>query len=133
MKTVRPLPSATSVSAAATTRRMPKRSISAAANGAVSPYSTRFTETAAEMLARDQPKSSCSGSIRIDGAARKLAAPTRARKATTATNQAGWMRGTRPPGMEIVVERGGAISELTAYIVAAAARTPARPGVLSSA
>jgi hypothetical protein len=37
MNTVRPLPIATTVSAAATTRRIPNRSISAAANGAVSP------------------------------------------------------------------------------------------------
>ena len=37
MKTVSPLPSATTTSALITTRRMPKRSISAAANGAVSP------------------------------------------------------------------------------------------------
>ena len=37
MKTVSPLPSATTSSAHMTTRRMPKRSISAAANGAVSP------------------------------------------------------------------------------------------------
>ena len=34
---VRPLPTATSSSDAATTRRMPKRSIRAAANGAVRP------------------------------------------------------------------------------------------------
>lgn len=37
MKTVRPAPVAITVRAAATTRRMPKRSIRAAANGAVSP------------------------------------------------------------------------------------------------
>jgi hypothetical protein len=37
MNTVRPLPAATTSSAAVTTRRMPNRSISAAANGAVSP------------------------------------------------------------------------------------------------
>ena len=54
MKTVSPLPSATTSSAHMTTRRMPKRSISAAANGAVRPYSTRLTETAAEMVA-DRP------------------------------------------------------------------------------
>ena len=35
--TVSPLPAATTSSAAVTTRRIPKRSISAAANGAVSP------------------------------------------------------------------------------------------------
>ena len=37
MNTVSPLPAATTSSAAVTTRRIPKRSISAAANGAVSP------------------------------------------------------------------------------------------------
>ena len=37
MNTVSPLPAATTSSATVTTRRMPKRSISAAANGAVSP------------------------------------------------------------------------------------------------
>jgi hypothetical protein len=37
MKTVSPLPSAVSSSAQTTTRRMPKRSMSAAANGAVRP------------------------------------------------------------------------------------------------
>lgn len=37
MKTVSPLPAATSSSATETTRRMPNRSIRAAANGAVSP------------------------------------------------------------------------------------------------
>ena len=37
MKTVRPLPSAVSSSAQTTTRRMPNRSISAAAKGAVRP------------------------------------------------------------------------------------------------
>ena len=37
MSTLPPAPRATSASAAATTRRMPKRSMSAAAKGAVSP------------------------------------------------------------------------------------------------
>ena len=37
MNTVAPLPTATTSSAQTTTRRMPNRSISAAANGAVSP------------------------------------------------------------------------------------------------
>ena len=37
IQTVRPAPTAITVSATATTRRMPKRSISAAAKGAVSP------------------------------------------------------------------------------------------------
>ena len=46
MKTVSPLPTATISSATATTGRMPKRSISAAAKGAISPKSMRLSETA---------------------------------------------------------------------------------------
>ena len=67
---------------------MPKRSISAAANGAVRPNSSRLTETASEMVPRDQPNSSCSGSISAPGVARKPAAPMSATKATAATSQA---------------------------------------------
>ena len=93
MKTVSPLPAATSTSAPATTRRMPNRSISAAANGAVRPNSSRLTETATEMVPRDQPNSSCSGSISTPGVARKPAAPTSATKATAATIQARCSRG----------------------------------------
>ena len=55
---------------AATTRRMPKRSIRAAANGAVSPYRTRLIETAAEIVeptSRTRPRS---GSISTPGVAR---------------------------------------------------------------
>lgn len=52
--TVRPDPRAMTVRATATTRRMPKRSIRAAANGAVRPYSARLTETAAPIVPRDQ-------------------------------------------------------------------------------
>ncbi len=88
MKIVRPLPSEMSANAEVTTARIPNLSIKAAANGEVNPYRIRLTETAAEMLARDHPKSSCSGSISTDGAARKLAAPTNARNATIATDQA---------------------------------------------
>ena len=42
--------------------------------------------TAAEIVARDQPKSSCSGSISTLGAARKLPAPTSATNAVAATS-----------------------------------------------
>src|SRR5262245_45957742 len=49
----------------------------------------RFTETATEIVASDQPNSSCSGCISTPGVARKPAAPTRAMNATTATIQAG--------------------------------------------
>ena len=50
---------------------MPKRSISAAANGAVSPYSARLTETAKPIVPRDQPNSVCSGSISRPGRERE--------------------------------------------------------------
>src|SRR5438045_9036 len=68
---------------------MPKRSINAAAKGAVRPKRIRLTDTAEEMVASDQPNSSCSGWIRTLGVARNPAAPTRATKAMTATDQAG--------------------------------------------
>ena len=48
-----PLPAATSTRAIDTTRRIPKRSISAAANGDVRPYRMRLTDTAAEIVVRD--------------------------------------------------------------------------------
>lgn len=51
-----------------------------------------FTATAAEIIETDQPNSSRSGSISTPGTARNAAAPTRARKVTAATHQAGWMR-----------------------------------------
>ena len=71
---------------------MPKRSMSAAANGAVRPNRIRLTETAAEMVASGHRNSSCSGCSITDGVARKPAAPTSATNAMTATNQAGWIR-----------------------------------------
>jgi hypothetical protein len=55
------------------TRRTPKRSMSAAENGAVRPKSRRPIETATEIVARDQPNSFCSGTIRTLGVARKPA------------------------------------------------------------
>src|SRR5690348_17335566 len=68
---------------------MPNFSMSAAANGAVNPKRMRFVDTAAEMVAVDQPNSSCNGWIRTPGVARKPAAPTSATSATAATDQAG--------------------------------------------
>jgi hypothetical protein len=96
MNTVAPLPMPTNVSAPAVTRRMPKRSISAAANGAVSPNSTRFTPTAADSTHRGHPYSASIGTISTPGAARNPAAPTSATNATAATSQAGCNR--RPVG-----------------------------------
>lgn len=52
-KIVNPLPAATRHSAQVVTMRTPKRSIRAAANGAVSPYSSRFTLIAAEIAVVD--------------------------------------------------------------------------------
>jgi hypothetical protein len=57
MNTVSPLPAATTSSAAVITRWIPNRSISAAANGAVSPYSAMLTATANEIVEFDQPNS----------------------------------------------------------------------------
>src|SRR3954470_3203820 len=92
MNTVRPLPSATTSRAVMTTRRMPKRSIRAAAKGAGTPQSATLTTTAAEIVETDQPNSTRSGSINTPGTARNAAAPTRARNVTAATHQAGWIR-----------------------------------------
>src|SRR5207248_3131596 len=88
MNTVSPLPAATSSNAEETTLRIPQRSISAAANGAVSPKRIRLTETASEMIPVDQPNSWWSGLIITPGVARKPAAPTVATNATPATIQA---------------------------------------------
>ena len=71
---------------------MPNRSISAAENGAVSPKSTRLTETARPMRPMGQPNSSCSGVMSTPGVDRNPAAPMAVRKATAATHQAGWIR-----------------------------------------
>src|SRR4051812_12461392 len=81
---------------------MPKRSMRAAAKGAVRPKSRRLIETAAEIVPSDQPNSSCSGWISTPGVARKPAAPTRAMKATTATDQAGCKRFTSTSHRKVV-------------------------------
>ena len=90
-KIVKPLPAATSARATVTTRRIPNRSISAAANGAITPYKIRFTLTAVDIRVRGQPNCSCSGIIKTPGAALKPAAPSNAMNATNATHQAGWI------------------------------------------
>ena len=71
---------------------MPNRSISAAANGAVRPYRIRLTPTATDSSPRDQPNSSCSGTISTPGADRNPAAPINAMSETPATIQAGCSR-----------------------------------------
>ncbi len=88
-KIVSPLPAATISSAKLVTCRMPKRSINAAANGAIRPYSIKLTLTAPDIKDLGQPNSSSSGIIKTPGAARNPAAPSRATKATAATHQAG--------------------------------------------
>ncbi len=92
MTTVSPLPVAVRSRAQTTTRRIPKRSMRAAANGAVSPYSAMLTATAADTVVVDHPNSSRSGSTRTPGTARNAAAPTRARNVTPATHHAGCTR-----------------------------------------
>jgi hypothetical protein len=91
MKTVSPLPAETRISAPLTTRRMPKRCMSAAANGEVRPKRMRLTVTASEMVPRDQPNSCCSGLMSTPGVARKPAEPSTATNDTAATHQARWI------------------------------------------
>ena len=104
MNTVAPLPTATVTRAADTTRRMPNRSIRAAANGAVSPYSSRFTDTAEAIVPRGQPNSWCSGSSSTPGVARKPAAATSVTRVAAATGQARCSRRVRDGGGVIVVD-----------------------------
>lgn len=82
-------------SAAVSTGRTPKRSISAAAKGAVSPNSVMLTDIANPTVPCDQPNSWCSGFIITPGTERKSAAPRIATKLVAATTQAQWMRGRR--------------------------------------
>src|SRR6478752_1516921 len=96
MKTVSPLPSATITSAKVTTGRIPKRSISAAANGEINPNSIMLTETANPIVPCDQPYSMWSGSISTPGTERNAADPTRVTKVTGATTQAQCTRDMGP-------------------------------------
>jgi len=52
----------------------------------------RLTETALEIVARDQPNCSWSGSMITLGAARNEPAPSSATKAIAATHHARWIR-----------------------------------------
>ncbi|GMA88456.1 hypothetical protein GCM10025868_37060 [Angustibacter aerolatus] len=88
MTVVRPDPIDTSTSAIGTTRRSPKRSMSAAANGAVRPKTTRLMVTAVDVGSRDQPNSPSTGSISTPVLDRKPAEAMRAPKVTAATHQA---------------------------------------------
>jgi hypothetical protein len=88
MTVVRPVPSATKARAAIATRFGEKRSIKVAANGAVTPYTTRFTASAVEVRLRDQPNSISSGINKIDVVDLNAAAQMSVRNVTDATNHA---------------------------------------------
>src|SRR5215210_7767720 len=77
-----------SVSAVATTRVRPKRSVSAAANGAEFPNTSRLTEAAAEIALWLHANSSIIGSMRTPNVARIAAAARSAMNPAAATNQA---------------------------------------------
>ncbi len=88
MKTVNPTPAARKQSAAASVRRTPTRSMTAAANGPISPYRTRLIDTAPAIVARDHPNASSSGTMSTPGVARMAAATSSVTKVTAATIQA---------------------------------------------
>ena len=89
MKIVSPAPTLTEKSADITTRRIPKRSISAAAKGATNPYTRTLMATAKETCSRPQPKASSSGMIRTDDALLKPAVIANVTKVTPIANHAG--------------------------------------------
>ena len=91
---VRPVPVAMSARAATATCLIPNRSMSAAAKGAVTPYRTRFTETAREMADFVQPNSSSKGRTMTPMDDRNAADARSTRNVTPATIQA---RCTRTP------------------------------------
>ncbi|GAA2969606.1 hypothetical protein GCM10020227_42700 [Streptomyces flavovirens] len=101
-------PAATALSATTTTRRMPKRSINAAANGAVSPYRAMSMETASPISPRDQPNSVWRGSMSRPGRELKAAPPMIVTKVTAATIHARCIRGRE--GLRGGAARGVALS-----------------------
>ena len=78
-------PTATITSAVAHTRRTPKRSITAAANGAPRPYTKRFRATAPPISSVDHPNSCCRGKSSTPVVARKPAAVTSTMKVAATT------------------------------------------------
>ncbi len=76
------------VSATVVTRRRPYRACSAAANGPMKPNSSTLMLTAVPTVARLQPNSSRSGSMRIPGVDRKPAAPRSVTNAVAKTTHA---------------------------------------------
>jgi hypothetical protein len=69
------------------TLRMPKRLMNAAANGPMSPNSTRRVARAEEIAAVDQPNSRCSGSSSTPGAPTAAAVTSMVRKVVATTTQ----------------------------------------------
>ena len=76
------------MSATMTTRRRPTRSLSAAANGADSPKTSRLIDAAVAIAAWPQPNAIISGSMRTPKVARIAAAARSATKPAAATSQA---------------------------------------------
>ena len=95
-------PVAISTRAAESTGRTPRRSIRAAANGAVRPNSVMLTDMASPTVPCDQPNSWCRGFIITPGTERKPAAPRIAMKLTAATTQAQCRRGRRLVSSRVV-------------------------------
>ena len=89
MKVVKKDPRLTAVRAEITTLRTVKRSIKAAANGAVRPNKSTLMLIAAETVDLDQPKASWSGMINTDGADRYAPLVATVKKATPAAIHAG--------------------------------------------
>ena len=82
---VKATPDATSTSDITMVVRTPRRSMKAAANGPISPYRIRLIATANEMVARDQPNSCSTGTIRMLGMERMPAATSSVTKVIPAT------------------------------------------------
>ena len=91
---VRYKPEATRSNAEATTRRIEKRSIRVAANGAVIPYIRRCSATAPDVRLRDQPNSSSSGTNMTPVVDLNAAAEISVRKVIATIHQARCMRET---------------------------------------
>jgi hypothetical protein len=88
MTVVSEAPVAIVASATSITRRTPKRSMSAAENGAVRPNRRSPSETASEIVPRDQPYSFWRGTIRTPGVARKPAVVIRVTNVTATISHA---------------------------------------------
>ena len=80
-------PAAISTSAVRATGRSPNRFMKPAANGPISPKSSRRIAMATEICSVDQPNSFSSGTIRTPGAPMAPAVTNIVRKVTAATTQ----------------------------------------------